>query len=77
MNEKRYEFSATIEAVPAKGGAYIRFPYNIKEEFGKGRVKVQVTFDGEQYCGSIESVKIYGIKSENSRETRFWSRCRK
>ena len=62
MNEKRYEFSATIEAVPAKGGAYIRFPYKIKEEFGKGRVKVQVTFDGEQYCGSIVNM---GVKNED------------
>ena len=50
MQGKIYEFHAAIEAVPDKGGAYIRFPHDIKKEFGKGRVKVQDTFDGEPYC---------------------------
>ena len=46
MNTKIYEFDAMIEAVPEKGGAYIRFPYDIRTEFGKGRVKANITFDG-------------------------------
>ncbi len=58
MSEKIYEFSAVIEAVPEKGGAYIRFPYDIRKEFGKGRVKVNVTFDGEPYCGSIVNMGV-------------------
>lgn len=62
MDKKVYEFQAEIEAVPDKGGAYIRFPYDIREEFGKGRVKVQVTFDGEPYCGSIVNM---GIKNDD------------
>lgn len=62
MSEKIYEFSAVIEAVPEKGGAYIRFPYDIRKEFGKGRVKVNVTFDGEPYCGSIVNM---GVKNAN------------
>lgn len=53
MNNKLYEFDGVIEPVPGKGGAYIRFPYDIREEFGKGRVKVDATFDGEHYQGSI------------------------
>ena len=55
---KAYEFRAVIESVPDKGGAYIRFPYDIREEFGKGRVKVKATFDGEPYCGSIVNMGV-------------------
>lgn len=62
MSKKRYEFYAEIEAVPEKGGAYIRFPYDIRKEFGKGRVKVEVTFDGEPYWGSIVNM---GVKNQD------------
>ncbi len=48
-----YEFKAEIHTVPQKGGAYIIFPYDIRKEFGKSRVKVHVTFDGVSYDGSI------------------------
>ncbi|MCL1831120.1 MAG: DUF1905 domain-containing protein [Oscillospiraceae bacterium] len=36
-----------------KGGAYVVFPYDIRAEFSKGRVKAEVTFDLEPYTGSI------------------------
>ena len=62
MSEKVYEFHAIIEAVPDKGGAYVRFPYDIREEFGKGRVKAEITFDGEPYCGSSFNM---GVKNED------------
>lgn len=62
MCRKTYEFHAVIEAVPDKGGAYIRFPYDIRKEFGRGRVKVNATFDGEPYCGSIVNM---GVKKED------------
>jgi len=52
MNTKLYEFDAIIQPVE-KGGAYVAFPYDIRQEFGKGRVKVHATFDGEAYDGSI------------------------
>ncbi len=58
MNTKIYEFDAMIEAVPEKGGAYIRFPYDIRTEFGKGRVKANITFDDEPYCGSIVNMGV-------------------
>ncbi|MCI8506657.1 MAG: DUF1905 domain-containing protein [Lachnospiraceae bacterium] len=58
MNDPIYEFTAVIEAVPDKGGAYVRFPYDIREEFGKGRVKVEATFDGEPYRGSIVNMGV-------------------
>ncbi len=38
------------------------FPYDIRKEFGKGRVKVHATFDGEPYDGSIVNM---GVKDED------------
>ncbi|GEM_PF-183958 len=59
---KTYQFDAVIEPVPEKGGAYVRFPYDIRKEFGKGRVKAEITFDGEPYSGSIVNM---GAKNED------------
>lgn len=56
-----YEFDARLHEIPEKGGAYIIFPWDIKEEFGKGRLKVLAWFDGIEYEGSIENM---GIKDE-------------
>jgi len=53
MNKKKYTFEAIIKKVPDIDGAYIEIPFDVKEEFGKGRVKVHATFDGEPYDGSI------------------------
>lgn len=58
MNQRMYEFEAVIEPVPDKNGAYVKFPYDIRKEFGKGRVKVQATFDGVPYNGSIVNMGI-------------------
>jgi len=55
---KLYEFKATIQKVPDQDGAYIAMPFDIKEEFGKGRVKVSATFDGEPYDGSIVNMGV-------------------
>ncbi|GMO28169.1 MAG: DUF1905 domain-containing protein [Termitinemataceae bacterium] len=62
MNNKKYEFIAEIKKVPDIDGAYIEFPYDIKKEFGKGRVKVNAKFDGESYNGSIVNM---GIKNND------------
>lgn len=56
---KVYEFEAVIHPVPDKGGAYVIFPYDIREEFGKGRVKVHATFDEHPYDGSIVNMGVY------------------
>lgn len=58
MNKKLYEYEAIIKKVPDVDGAYVEFPYNIREEFGKGRVKVHATFDGEPYDGSIVNMGV-------------------
>lgn len=60
MNLKVYEFTAEIKKVPDIDGAYIEFPYDVKAEFGKGRVKVLATFDGEPYEGSLVRMKTPG-----------------
>lgn len=61
MKEKKYEYDTVVHEIPEKGGAYVVFPWNIREEFGKGRVKVHVTFDGIPYDGSIVNM---GMKDE-------------
>lgn len=62
MNDKTYEYEAVIRAAEQKGGAYVPFPYDIREEFGRGRVKVRATFDGAPYDGSIVNM---GVKNED------------
>ena len=37
---------------------YVTFPYDLRAEFGKGRVKVHATFDGEPYDGSIVNMGV-------------------
>lgn len=62
INEKTYQFEAEIKKVPDIDGAYVVFPYDIKKEFGTGRIKVRTTFDGIPYEGSIVNM---GIKNED------------
>jgi hypothetical protein len=68
MNNKTYEFEAVIKKVPDIDGAYIEIPFDVKDEFGKGRVPVHATFDGEQYEGSIVKMgtpcHIIGIRKD-------------
>lgn len=68
MNPKTYEFTAEIKKVPDLDGAYIEFPYDVKEEFGKGRVPVTATFDGLAYDGSLVRMKtpchIIGLRKD-------------
>ncbi len=72
MSGKIYEFDAVVEAVPDKGGAFVRFPYDIRQEFGKGRVKAEITFDGEPYLGSIVNM---GVKNEDGESCVSIKRC--
>ena len=46
--------------MPDIDGAYIEFPYDVRQEFGKGRVKVHAEFDGEPYDGSLVRMKTPG-----------------
>lgn len=58
MNDKTYDYDAVIQKVPDQNGAYVIFPYDLKTEFGKGRVKVHAAFDGEPYDGSIVNMGV-------------------
>ena len=62
MSGKVYEYESLIYEAQQKGGAYVIFPYDVREEFGRGRVKVHVTFDGEPYDGSVVNM---GLKKED------------
>lgn len=68
MNDKLYEFKAEIKKVPDIDGAYIEFPHDVRKEFGKGRVKVHATFDGEPYDGSLVRMQtlchIIGVRKD-------------
>ncbi|MFV0343486.1 MAG: DUF1905 domain-containing protein [Anaerocolumna sp.] len=65
---KVYEFEAEIKKVPDIDGAYVEIPFDVKAEFGKGRVPVTATFDGIVYEGSLVRMKtpchIIGIRKD-------------
>jgi uncharacterized protein YdhG (YjbR/CyaY superfamily) len=60
MNDKTYTFTTEIVAEPDHGGAYIEIPLDVKAEFGKSRVSVHATFDGEPYDGQIVKMGTEG-----------------
>ena len=63
VNDKVYQYQTEIKAAEiGKGGAYVVFPYDIRKEFNKGRVFVHVTFDGQEYDGSIVNM---GVKNHD------------
>lgn len=47
------EFTAKILQNGNMDAAYIEVPYDIKEIYGKGRLSVHATFDGEPYDGQV------------------------
>ncbi|MFD1464588.1 DUF1905 domain-containing protein [Lapidilactobacillus mulanensis] len=63
MNEKVYRFESEIIASEVgKGGAYVIFPFDVRTEFGRGRVKVHATFDDVPYDGSVVNM---GVKNSD------------
>lgn len=68
MNDKVYSFQAVIKKVPEIDGAYVEIPFDVKQEFGKGRVAVSAEFDGEPYNGSLVRMgtpcHILGIRKD-------------
>ena len=56
--KNKFEYDEVIHEVKDKGGAYVIFPWNIKELFGRGRVKVNASFDGIPYRGSIVNMGV-------------------
>lgn len=65
---KIYEFDAVIIKEPDHGGAYVEIPIDVKEVFGKSRVPVHATFDGEPYDGQVVKMgtpcHIIGVRKD-------------
>ena len=61
MSEWKYEYDAVLQEEP-DGGAWVAFPWDIRQAFGRGRVKVRASFDGVPYDGSIVNM---GVKDGN------------
>ncbi len=51
MSDK-HTFRAVIEN-PGGGGAFVRVPFDVEQAFGKKRVPVLATIDGEPYRGTL------------------------
>ena len=60
MNQ--YRFKSRIIRNEDMDAGYVIFPYDLRKETGKGRLKVRVLFDGAEYSGSIVNM---GVKDEN------------
>ena len=58
MDQRCYEFEAVIESTPDGKGAFVRFPLNLRKEFGVGRLKVDAAFDGVPYAGSLVNMGV-------------------
>ena len=54
----KYEYDAPLHELPDNGGAYVAFPWDIRQEFGRGRVRVHAEFDGIPYDGSIVNMGV-------------------
>lgn len=66
---KKYKFEAEIKKVPGIDDAYVEIPFDVKAEFGKGRVPVNATFDGEPYAGSLVRMQTPAILLEYERKS--------
>ncbi|KAA6334726.1 hypothetical protein EZS27_016985 [termite gut metagenome] len=59
----KFEFDAEIKKVLDNGWACVEFPLDVKEIFGKGRVRVNAMFDGVCYQKSLVKWELLAISS--------------
>jgi len=50
--KKAYKFSVVIQQAD-RGGAYVVVPFDVEQVYGKKRVRVKASIDGEPYRGSL------------------------
>ena len=74
---RQYEFDAEIVEDLDTGGAYVAFPWDIRKEFGKGRVKVHATFDGVPYDGGVGEMGVKNEEGATCDGIGVWSSSRK
>ena len=53
-----HKFTATIIQNGDMDAAYVIVPIDIRKEYGKGRLKVNATFDGVPYSGSVVNMGV-------------------
>ena len=53
-----HRFTARIERSGDMDAAYVVVPIDIRREYGKGRLKVEATFDGVPYSGSVVNMGV-------------------
>ena len=70
--DKEYSFYAQLKKVPHLDGAYVEIPFDVKQEFGKGRVPVHAAFDGIPYDGQLVRM---GTPCRRSTSTSTWRHC--
>lgn len=62
------EFDAVLLKHPDMDAAYVEIPFDVKAIFGKSRVPVHATFDGEPYDGQVVRMKtpchIIGVRKD-------------
>ncbi len=50
--DQKFRFRAVIEDA-GNGGAFVIIPFDVEKAFGKKRVKIKATIDGEPYRGTL------------------------
>lgn len=58
LNIMEHRFTAIIERSGDIDAAYIVVPVDIRAVYGVGRLKVEATFDGEPYRGSVVNMGV-------------------
>lgn len=58
MTGPSLQFKATIVQNGDMDAAYIVVPVDIRKAYGKGRLKVEATFDGVPYSGSVVNMGV-------------------
>lgn len=53
-----HRFTSIIIQNGDMDAAYVRVPIDIKKEYGKGRLKVEATFDDVPYSGSVVNMGV-------------------
>jgi len=56
--DMEHRFTACIERSGDMDAAYVVVPVDIRKEYGRGRLKVEATFDGEPYSGSVVNMDV-------------------
>ena len=57
----KFEYDAVLHELEDNSGAYVPFPWDIRQLFGKGRIRVHAEFDGIPYDGSVVNMGVKNL----------------